>query len=161
MQLASRSVFVLASTPSDISLQRIPYFAQRRHYNTARRIPYAWCALESSQPFQKARICPQASDSFSQSASDEPDDTFTASPLSQSHNSPPGNPTSEAPNLGQRIKRFFGGDKLDRKRLQALGLGAVASYGFVSNVTYGTGLSISWITFVRQTGRMHSMPDQL
>lgn len=37
----------------------------------------------------------------------------------------------------QKVKRFFGGDKLDRQRLAALGLGAVASYGFVSNVTYG------------------------
>lgn len=52
----------------------------------------------------------------------------------------------------QRIKKFFGGDKMDMQRLKALGLGAVASYGCVSNVTYGTGLSISWITFVRQTG---------
>lgn len=52
----------------------------------------------------------------------------------------------------QRIKQFFGGDKVDMQRLKALGLGAVASYGCVSNVTYGTGLSISWITFVRRTG---------
>lgn len=54
----------------------------------------------------------------------------------------------------QRIKKFFGGDKMDMQRLKALGLGAVASYGCVSNVTYGTGLSISWITFVRQTGEL-------
>lgn len=54
----------------------------------------------------------------------------------------------------QRIKKFFGGDKMDVQRLKALGLGAVASYGCVSNVTYGTGLSISWITFVRQTGEL-------
>lgn len=54
----------------------------------------------------------------------------------------------------QRIKNFFGGDRLDMQRLKALGLGAVASYGFVSNATYGTGLAISWITFVRQTGEM-------
>lgn len=52
----------------------------------------------------------------------------------------------------QRVKRFFVGDKMDMQRLKALGLGAVASYGCVSNLTYGTGLSISWITFVRQTG---------
>ena len=54
----------------------------------------------------------------------------------------------------QRIKKIFGGDKMDMQRLKALGLGAVASYGCVSNVTYGTGLSISWITFVRQTGEL-------
>ena len=54
--------------------------------------------------------------------------------------------------IGSRIKRFFGGDKMDMQRLKALGLGAVASYGFVSNVTYGTGLAVSWVAFVRQTG---------
>lgn len=41
--------------------------------------------------------------------------------------------------LWQKVKAFFMGDKLDKQRLAALGLGAVASYGFVSNVTYGTG----------------------
>lgn len=57
----------------------------------------------------------------------------------------------------QQVKTFFGGDKMDMQRLKALGLGAVASYGCVSNVTYGTGLSISWITFVRQTGELHAL----
>lgn len=59
-----------------------------------------------------------------------------------------------SPSITQRIKKFFGGDKMDMQRLKALGLGAVASYGCVSNVTYGTGLSISWITFVQQTGEL-------
>lgn len=49
-----------------------------------------------------------------------------------------------------RLKRFFGGDKLDRQRLKALGVGAVLSYGFVSNVTYGGGMAVSWIAFVKQ-----------
>ena len=57
-----------------------------------------------------------------------------------------------SPSITQRIKKFFGGDKMGMQRVKALGLGAVASYGCVSNVTYGTGLSISWITFVQQTG---------
>jgi hypothetical protein len=34
--------------------------------------------------------------------------------------------------IGGRIKRFFLGDKLDKERLKALGLGAVASYGTAS-----------------------------
>ena len=63
------------------------------------------------------------------------------------------NDTEQNTSFARRIKNFFGGDKIDMQRLKALGLGAVASYGFVSNVTYGTGLAISWITFVKQTGK--------
>ena len=66
------------------------------------------------------------------------------------------NDTERNPSFGRRIKNFFGGDKMDMQRLKALGLGAVASYGCVSNVTYGTGLAISWITFVKQTGKAQS-----
>ncbi|KAK9789044.1 hypothetical protein WJX73_008966 [Symbiochloris irregularis] len=60
----------------------------------------------------------------------------------------------------QKVKRFFMGDRLDKQRLAALGLGAVASYGFVSNVTYGTGLAVSWIAFVKQFGKGPLMPGQ-
>lgn len=41
------------------------------------------------------------------------------------------------------VKRFFFGDKLDKDRLKQLGMGAVASYGCVSNVTYGGGEQFS------------------
>ena len=41
-----------------------------------------------------------------------------------------------------RIKRFFGGDRIDRQRLAALGMGAVCSYGLISNVTYGGGMAV-------------------
>jgi hypothetical protein len=54
------------------------------------------------------------------------------------------------PSFGARLKRFFGGDKMDRERLKALGVGAVLSYGFVSNVTYGGGMAVSWIAFLKQ-----------
>lgn len=70
------------------------------------------------------------------------------------------NDTERNPSFGRRIKNFFGGDKMDMQRLKALGLGAVASYGCVSNVTYGTGLAISWITFVKQTGKSPLMANQ-
>lgn len=40
------------------------------------------------------------------------------------------------------------------------GLGAVASYGFVSNLTYGTGLAVAWIAFVRQVGKSPLMAGQ-
>lgn len=64
------------------------------------------------------------------------------------------------PSAWQRVKRFFGGDKLDRKRIAALGVGAVLSYGFVSNVTYGGGMAIAWIAFVKQRGLSPLMPGQ-
>ncbi len=45
-------------------------------------------------------------------------------------------------------------------RLPTAGLGAVASYGTISNITYGGGLAVAWIAFVRQTGRGPLMPGQ-
>lgn len=78
------------------------------------------------------------------------------------HAGPPGvEPGSGRPlSAWQKVKRFFGGDKLDRQRLAALGLGAVASYGFVSNVTYGGGMAVAWIAFVKQRGLSPLMPGQ-
>lgn len=64
------------------------------------------------------------------------------------------------PSFGARLKRFFGGDKMDRERLKALGVGAVLSYGFVSNVTYGGGMAVSWIAFLKQKGLSPLMPGQ-
>ena len=37
-------------------------------------------------------------------------------------------------------------------QLAGLGMAAFLSYGVVSNVTYGTCLTLSWITFVKQVG---------
>ena len=39
-------------------------------------------------------------------------------------------------------------------------LGAVASYGAVSNLTYGAGLAVAWIGFVRQMGKSPLMAGQ-
>ncbi|GIL50687.1 hypothetical protein Vafri_6804 [Volvox africanus] len=61
--------------------------------------------------------------------------------------------TSKNPGLLGRIKHFFLGDKLDKDKLAQLGMGAFASYGFISNVTYGTCMGISWISFVKATGK--------
>lgn len=36
----------------------------------------------------------------------------------------------------------------------------MASYGFVSNLTYGTGLAVAWIAFVRQVGKSPLMAGQ-
>ena len=40
------------------------------------------------------------------------------------------------------------------------GLGAVASYGAISNVTYGGGLAVAWVAFVRQFSKSPLMPGQ-
>ena len=40
------------------------------------------------------------------------------------------------------------------------GLGAVASYGAISNVTYGGGLAVAWITYVQQFSKSPLMPGQ-
>lgn len=63
------------------------------------------------------------------------------------------NEGGKKPSLAARLKALFGGgDKLDRERLKALGTGAVASYGAVSNVTYGGGMAVSWVGFVKKFG---------
>ncbi|CAL5227487.1 g10466 [Coccomyxa viridis] len=59
-------------------------------------------------------------------------------------------PGKQPKGIGGRIKQFFLGDKMDAEKLKALGLGAVSSYGAISNVTYGGGLAVAWIAFVRQ-----------
>ncbi|GIL80961.1 hypothetical protein Vretimale_9331 [Volvox reticuliferus] len=61
--------------------------------------------------------------------------------------------TSKSPGLLGRIKHFFIGDKLTKDKLAQLGMGAFASYGFISNTTYGICLVIAWISFVKATGK--------
>ena len=63
-------------------------------------------------------------------------------------------------NLWQKVKHFFVGDKLDKERLASLGMGAVASYGVISNVTYGTCVVIAWLSFVKATGQSPLAPGQ-
>ena len=41
-----------------------------------------------------------------------------------------------------------------------VGLGAVASYGAISNITYGGGLAVAWIGFVRQFSKSPLMEGQ-
>eukprot|EP00884_Botryococcus_braunii_P009355 jgi/Botrbrau1/18420/Bobra.0072s0012.1 len=65
-----------------------------------------------------------------------------------------------APTLWDKVKAFFTSGKIDRERLAKLGLGAVASYGLVSNITYGAGMAVSWILFVKQTGKSPLMSGQ-
>ena len=72
-----------------------------------------------------------------------------AAEASPSSSPPPPPPTSH---LLAQVKAFFARDKVDKAAMARLGLGAVASYGFVSNVTYGGGLAVSWIAFFNQKG---------
>ena len=44
--------------------------------------------------------------------------------------------------------------------LACVGLGAVASYGAISNITYGGGLAVAWIAFVRQFSKSPLMEGQ-
>jgi hypothetical protein len=56
------------------------------------------------------------------------------------------------PGAMAKIKRFFLGDKVDKAQLAALGMGAFAAYGVLSNLNAGVLMTISWITVVKQTG---------
>lgn len=53
------------------------------------------------------------------------------------------------PSFWGRVKGWF---KMDRKRLQDLGIGAFIAYSFVSNVNYGIFFTIAWMNHVKQTG---------
>ena len=127
--------------------------AQRQQHLAANSTRHNFVLRRTKRSRYQSSLCQNASSSFAQSPSDEPQHSGNMSQQNPPQNTSPGKtPAPASASLGQRVKRFFGGDKFDRKRLQALGLGAVASYGFVSNATYGTGLSVSWISFVKQTG---------
>lgn len=52
------------------------------------------------------------------------------------------------------------GDGLDKERLKALGMGAFASYGFISNLNYGTCLGMAWLAFVKKYGVAPTAPGQ-
>eukprot|EP00198_Chlamydomonas_reinhardtii_P006057 XP_001695393.1 predicted protein [Chlamydomonas reinhardtii] len=66
----------------------------------------------------------------------------------------PGPDLEEKPpmSLGERVKRFFAGSKLDKQRLAALGFGAFSAYGVISNINAGILITIAWLTVVRTTG---------
>jgi len=55
-------------------------------------------------------------------------------------------------NVKSFLSRPFKGARLDREYLGKLGLGALLSYGFVSNVNAITIVIISWVTTGRTTG---------
>ncbi|GAB5371436.1 hypothetical protein AAMO2058_001579800 [Amorphochlora amoebiformis] len=55
--------------------------------------------------------------------------------------------------MKQRILTYLsGGGSFDRKRMAALGLGCLLSYGFVSNINVGVITAVAWASFSKQTG---------
>ena len=66
----------------------------------------------------------------------------------------------EPSGVAGRLKQFFGGAKLDRAKLAALGTSALLAYGFVSNVNAVTLLIISWVSFAKSTGLSPLAPGQ-
>lgn len=60
--------------------------------------------------------------------------------------------SEEKKTLWKRFKNAFLGGGLDKAKIKALGIGAVLSYGFISNVSYGSCVAIAWITHVKRTG---------
>jgi hypothetical protein len=63
-----------------------------------------------------------------------------------------------------RLKKLWVKDKDDglttRQRLAKMGLAAVLSYGWVSNVSYAICVSIAWYGFSKKTGLSPLAPDQ-
>lgn len=72
----------------------------------------------------------------------------------------PAPPQSPAPGFLSKVRSFFTSQRVDRERLAALGMGAFAAYGVVSNATYGVCLAAAWLAFVKQTGKSPLAPGQ-
>ncbi|GMH33838.1 hypothetical protein BSKO_01672 [Bryopsis sp. KO-2023] len=64
------------------------------------------------------------------------------------------------PTLWRRFRNIFLGGNLDKEKIKALGIGAVLSYGFVSNLSYGICVVIAWITHVKRSGLSPLAPGQ-
>ena len=110
--------------------------------SSARLLPAAASGGEKERN-SRSRVVPSASAS---SSSSEAAGESSSGDANEGSKKPP-------VSLASRLKALFGGgEKLDRERLKALGTGAVASYGAVSNITYGGGMAVSWVGFVKKFG---------
>lgn len=58
----------------------------------------------------------------------------------------------------ESFQGLFKGQQLDRERLAALGFGAFAAYGVISNVNAGVLITIAWLSVVKSTGQMPLAP---
>ncbi|KAL7480935.1 hypothetical protein ACHAW6_006607 [Cyclotella cf. meneghiniana] len=73
----------------------------------------------------------------------------------------------ESSTLGRKIKNYLGFDNrkvadglTTRERLAKMGLSALLSYGWVSNMSYAVTLSLSWYGFSKKTGLSPLAPGQ-
>ncbi|KAL6754356.1 hypothetical protein V8C86DRAFT_2704266 [Haematococcus lacustris] len=72
----------------------------------------------------------------------------------------PSAPAQPARGVLGRLKQLFAGSQMDKAKLASLGMGAFASYGVISNLTYGTCLTIAWLSFVKAKGVTPLAPGQ-
>eukprot|EP00612_Vaucheria_litorea_P007085 CAMPEP_0171479654 /NCGR_PEP_ID=MMETSP0946-20130122/5567_1 /TAXON_ID=109269 /ORGANISM="Vaucheria litorea, Strain CCMP2940" /LENGTH=140 /DNA_ID=CAMNT_0012010653 /DNA_START=32 /DNA_END=451 /DNA_ORIENTATION=- len=63
-------------------------------------------------------------------------------------------------NLRGKVKRFFSNGKFSRKNLGKLGLYAVLSYGFVSNLATSICVSVAWFLSCKRSGLSPLAPNQ-
>lgn len=73
--------------------------------------------------------------------------------------------TDEEKTIISRIKIMFKGNKDDeklttRQRLAKMGMSALLSYGFVSNMSYSVSVSLAWYGFSKKTGLSPLAPGQ-
>ena len=72
--------------------------------------------------------------------------------------------SSASKSLVTKIKRSFTGSKDDgftaKERLAKMGLSALLSYGWVSNMSYAISVSLAWFTFAKQYGISPLAPGQ-
>jgi hypothetical protein len=93
-------------------------------------------------------------------------DTTVAQPLTSSAGTPVKLDSAEggSSTVAGRVKAFFGklfgGAKMDRQKLTALGASALLSYGFVSNLSHLTCLIIAWCVHGKKTGLSPLDPGQ-
>ena len=126
----SRSATTSTSSTSSYSLA-----------SSLRLLPAAASGAENGGNTSRYRVVPCASASSSAGAAGE------SSSGGENEGSKPSS------SFSSKIKSFFGGgEKLDRERLKALGTGFVASYGLISNISYGGGMAVAWVAFVKKFG---------
>ena len=78
-----------------------------------------------------------------------------------------GNATTKSSSLLSKLKSIFQSKKnkdpsglTTKEKLQKMGLAALLSYGFVSNMSYAITLSVSWFTHSKKTGLSPLAPGQ-
>jgi hypothetical protein len=71
---------------------------------------------------------------------------------------------SKSNSVVEKVKRWFTGSKDDgltaKERLAKMGLSALLSYGWVSNMSYAISVSLAWFTFTKQYGISPLAPGQ-